>query len=250
MEQKRKAMEFDDLKTLFQRFNRKERYHLVHKACGGFKPSSEFCSDLHKALNVQVDPDTAWMGMDYHLDWLSAILAIMFDGSYEDFLADTPADTEDGREKRWEPAGRSGLVIEGNQQDLDLVILAKEKNSKKIHLIMIEAKLDSGWTTDQLKTKGQRLGELFPKSNIKLPGNGPTLCCHLVMMDSREDYSPRAPLESLPRWARKEVGSPRSVPRVRLTPAETNLLLKPVRTGGQGSDGTYPSWEIECIPIK
>jgi hypothetical protein len=92
-------------------------------------------------------PEDAWWATDYHIDCLAGALALFVkgeEGSRENLsgLSGLPE-----REYRW--------LVEGNQEDLDLVIVT-ERN-----LILIEAKAYSGWLNKQMKSKLERLNILY-----------------------------------------------------------------------------------------
>ena len=54
-------------------FNRKERFFLVGNALGNpdFHLSTDFQTKLNTAFGIQ-PPNSAFVAMDYHLDWLHA----------------------------------------------------------------------------------------------------------------------------------------------------------------------------------
>ena len=54
-------------------FNRKERFFLVGNALGNpdFQLSTDFQTKLNTAFGIQ-PPNSAFVAMDYHLDWLHA----------------------------------------------------------------------------------------------------------------------------------------------------------------------------------
>jgi hypothetical protein len=82
-------------------------------------------------------PDDVFVAMDYHIDWLHMSL----------WLA------QHGEPKGpWQDIDK---VASGNQEDIDLLVAFDAPDGP--HLIMLEAKLDTGWTNSQLASKAKRL---------------------------------------------------------------------------------------------
>ena len=86
-------------------------------------------------------PADALVAMDYHLDWLQMAL----------YLAATPA-------PEW-PVLNDGLV-EANQQDVDLLV-ALDDGDAQTHLVLLEAKMETGWTNAQMGAKARWLWCIF-----------------------------------------------------------------------------------------
>lgn len=240
-------MEFEDLKTLFQQFNRKERYHLVHYACGGFGVSRPFKKKVEEALGISLVMNKLWMAMDYHLDWLSAITRLLESNRPSDEAItrglDNPSNYLPGKKRI-----KMNQVLEGNQQDVDLLVLGQDAEDKDlIHLIMVEAKMDSAWTNAQIETKGSRIDNIFPKSGeIELPGPPRSkLKLHLLLMDKEEELTKNLTTDSLPTWAGDQI------PHIQLplaTGASGWPLFKPVRKDKKpGSEKEYKAWQLELV---
>ena len=111
-------------------------------------------------LTVPVD---AFVAMDYHFDWLQMAL----------YLTKLP----------W--TGRPLIentnpeLFEANQRDIDLLV-AFEDNATT-HLVMLEAKVETGWTNRQLDRKADRLCRIFgDPSRIDLAKP------HFVLLSPRE----------------------------------------------------------------
>ncbi len=155
-----------------QSFNRKERFILLSRALGveAFCLDPEFRRKLEQILNISV-PDNAFVAMDYHLDWIQVAL----------YLA------EKNRLSENDPA--PGLIcnknlelFKANHRDIDLLIGFQNESDHKTHLMLIEAKGDTGWTNKQLLSKVKRLKHIFRKD-----GPGVDLVVpHLVLMSPRE----------------------------------------------------------------
>lgn len=67
-----------DLLTLLESFNRKERYFVVAQATGTarMRLGSEFHAELGERIGLSV-PQSASVYLDYHLDWLFAAKAMV-----------------------------------------------------------------------------------------------------------------------------------------------------------------------------
>ena len=81
-------------------------------------------------------PGDAYVAMDYHLDWLQMAL----------YLADKP--------ERQERVPNDDLVA-GTQEDADLLVAFEGESTT--HLVLVEAKVETGWTNKQLKSKADGL---------------------------------------------------------------------------------------------
>lgn len=130
-----------DLIWLLKSFNRKERFFLVGQALGNkeFRISEDFRKIISDKIGLEIPPD-AFAAMDYHLDWIYASLYCAEKGTTE-FIADNP------------------LGLNSNQEDVDFII-AFNKNGVS-HIVLIEAKAESGWTNKQLGSKADKLKSIF-----------------------------------------------------------------------------------------
>lgn len=120
-------------------FNRKERFFLIGEALGNpdFRLSNDFRTRLSAAFGVPV-PANALVAMDYHLDWIHASL----------FLASPGVD-----ERAVHP--NTDAIATGNIEDTDLLVAFEE--GQITHLMLIEAKAETGWTNRQMDSKAGRL---------------------------------------------------------------------------------------------
>ncbi|MCP1727605.1 hypothetical protein J2T60_001605 [Natronospira proteinivora] len=141
-----------------RKFNRKERYHLIRKVVIG-RPmglQDDFKKSLESELGIRI-PQNPYVAMDYHLDWISAAYHL---GSKGVVVED--AVRESRRYSNYPGQQEDGLpLLSGNQEDVDLLVAFREKD--QVVLILIEAKLDSGWSGEQLASKGNRLDAIFKK---------------------------------------------------------------------------------------
>ena len=132
-----KAM--SDLIKHLRSFNRKERFILLREALGTDRLGDAFRRQLGGSIGVGVPAD-AFVAMDYHLDWLQMAL----------YLADNPSPPE--------RIPNDDLVV-GNQEDADLLV-AFDRDATT-HVVLIEAKVETAWTTSQLESKARRLRRIL-----------------------------------------------------------------------------------------
>ena len=138
-----------ELITHLQSFNRKERFILLREALGAdtFCLDNDFRERLGNLLGLTVPAD-AFVAMDYHLDWLQMAL----------YLARTPDPPR--------PIPKEAVLGDGqkdineNQMDVDLLVAFDE--GATTHLVLLEAKMETGWTNRQMCKKAARLKQIFP----------------------------------------------------------------------------------------
>lgn len=130
-------------------FNRKERFFLIGDALGNpdFQLSTDFRSRLSAAFGIQ-PPSSAFVAMDYHLDWIHASLFLTLPGIDEEAIH---LNTE--------------TVASGNQEDVDLFVAFEEGDIT--HLLLVEAKATTGWTNKQTLSKAERLQRIFGTDGAK-----------------------------------------------------------------------------------
>ena len=131
-----------DLIELLKSFNRKERFFLIGQALGNedFILSEQFRDVLRNKIGIEI-PKDAFVAMDYHWDWIYASLYCAQNNTTE-FIAENPE-----------------LKLNSNQEDADLIVAFCRDGVN--HLIMIEAKAESGWTNKQFLSKADRLKFIF-----------------------------------------------------------------------------------------
>lgn len=96
-----------------------------------------------------VVPADAFVAMDYHLDWICVALTLAR-GASEDAVH-----PNDGG-------------ITGNQEDVDLLVAYEAQGAT--HLVLLEAKAETGWTNKQMTSKAARLRALFGDDGERWPG--------------------------------------------------------------------------------
>ena len=135
--------------------NRKERFYLLRATLGEatFRLDERFRAQLQSCLSgvprgaVSIPPD-AFVAMDYHLDWIAMALRL---------AADKPERVHPDRFPLRDIANDE--LVSGTQQDVDLLVAFPD--GPTTHLVMIEAKGDTGWRNDQLDEKAERLARIF-----------------------------------------------------------------------------------------
>jgi len=127
-----------------RRLNRKERFFLIGMALGkpDFGLDAAFRERLSAGFGVAV-PDTAFVAMDYHLNWIYAAAALAF-----------------GTPIRGAVHDNASGAIDGTQEDVDLLV-AFEDDSGLNHLIMLEAKGVTPYSNRQFEHKMSRLRTIF-----------------------------------------------------------------------------------------
>jgi len=164
-----------------EKLNRKERFFLIGMVLGNpkFKLDPMFQQRLSTKFNVVI-PDTAFVAMDYHLNWIYAAAALTF------------SSPESGR--IYENA--SG-AIDGTQEDVDLLV-AFEDVSGLSHLIMLEAKGFTAFSNRQFAHKMDRLKSIFGEKGNRWPEVKP----YFGLISSRE--SGKIKTDICPSWLKVE----------------------------------------------
>ena len=173
-----------DLIDHLRSFNRKERFILLREALGRDTLGDAFRRRLSDAIGVAV-PDGAFVAMDYHLDWLQMAL----------YLARTPSPSHPIPKGDVLGSGQQGF--NENQMDIDLLVAFDEGATTR--LLLLEAKMETGWTNRQMLRKAERLRQIFgdrPDRSLADP-------CFLLV-------SPRPPqqlkVDTWPGWMKREGG--------------------------------------------
>ena len=151
------------LMELLESFNRKERFFLIGDALGNrtFRLSSDFRAKISKAFGIE-PPISAFVAMDYHLDWIHASLFLTQQGNDDETVH---MNTE--------------TVATGTQEDIDLLIVFEVEDIT--HILLLEAKAATGWTNKQTLSKANRLERIFGPDGAKYPRTKP----HFGLMSPR-----------------------------------------------------------------
>jgi len=164
-----------------ERLNRKERYFLIGMALGNpeFKLNSEFRQKLSEKYCLAV-PDTAFVAIDYHLNWIFSAVALAFDSPVRDNIFNN-----------------KGGIIDGTQEDVDLLVAFEDKSSMN-HVIMLEAKGFTAFSNRQFTHKMDRLKSIFGEKGNRWPKVKP----YFGLISSRE--SGKLKTNICPSWLKVE----------------------------------------------
>jgi hypothetical protein len=194
-------------------FNRKERFFLVGTALGNpaFRLDSAFSRRLGDTFALQV-PSDVFVAMDYHLDWIYGSAYLSQEGV--------------------SPSGNHLNIagnISGNQEDVDLIVAFDA--GETTHVIMLEAKAETGWTNKQADSKAERLTAMFGVEGDAFPHLRP----HFGLI------SPRPPRHLItdrwPSWMRSPGGAPLWMDL--LVPPGRRKLTRCDVSGKRAKDGGY-----------
>ena len=172
-------------------FNRKERFFLVARALGNprFRLGEEFRKELGYRFGLQIPEEDVFVAMDYHFDWIQTSLYLYGHAQGDGAVYSNRGD--DG-----------GKLITGNQEDIDLIVAFA--SNETTHIMLIEAKAETGWGNLQMKSKANRLGRIF--GDGKRGDAVPNVLPHFALMSPRRHK--RLLTTSWPQWMRPESGEP------------------------------------------
>ncbi len=164
-----------NLIDILKSFNRKERFFLVGTALGNktFSLGKEFKNALEGKIGIQIVGEV-FVAMDYHLDWIDVSIKL-WNG---DIAVGNKFQNKDGQ-------------INKNQEDIDLIIAFN--SGRKYHLVLIEAKAETGWTNKQMDSKVKRFTEMFGNDGKKQDN----LELHFYLMSPRK---PKRINKDWPKW--------------------------------------------------
>jgi hypothetical protein len=215
---------------VLERFNRKERNILIRDALGHeqnhLRLSGHFRERVRNSVGLaEPIPEDAWWATDYHINWLAGGLAIYMNG--------------------WplpHSIPNSGL-IEGNQEDVDLIIAAGEQ------VLLIEAKAYGAWGRRQIQSKLERFELLHSFYTTLEHGSTRRVRFRLLLL------SPRRPQKlnlHCPSWLR-EGAVDSEIPWMELRAAEApHSILEVTRCdedGNRAAKGGF--WRcVECGSSK
>lgn len=192
-------------------FNAKERFilleNVLEKPGLNFQLSSSFLLDVKTKLNLNIPPNPPFFAIDYHLNWLCAALTLSFDERYKNI-----DNLENFKiEKIVTKSSDSGKVhnfatVEGNQEDIDMVLCWEHEGKYK--LILIEAKATTAWDIGQLQSKAERLGLMLgmderPKGELINFNNLDVSFILISPSKPGEDTEFKKTLETNPEWLPK-----------------------------------------------
>ncbi len=194
-------------------FNRKERFFLVGAALGNptFQLNSAFSQRLGVAFALEA-PSDVFVAMDFHMDWIYASAYL----------------SQEGVNASGKHPNTAGLVS-GNPEDVDLIVAFDAGGTT--HVIMLEAKVETGWTNKQLYSKMKRLTAIFGTKGDKFPQLRP----HFGLMSPRPPR--RLVTDCWPSWMLSPKGTPMWMKLA--APLGRRKLTRCDVSGKQDKDGGY-----------
>lgn len=167
-------------------FNRKERYYVFRELVTKTDPrlSSDFADRLEKVIGVRPDPETCFLAVDYHLDWISAAVFLVRSGNLKEGSSLGELVETRGSEP-FDGSHRAGApVMTGSQEDVDALLAFQQDGIT--HLVFIEAKADTAWSLSQLRSKGVRFLDIFGQpdgsNDCDYDLGGEKVRCHLALL--------------------------------------------------------------------
>ena len=210
------------LATALESFNRKERNLVVRDILGHAKDPLRLSDDFRKRVEAKVASletiraDACWW-TDYHINWLAGALAMFIKGGAA--LSDVPFPNPE--------SSRRSTLIEGNQEDIDLVITTGD------HLILIEAKAYGAFEIEQLRSKLARLDILY-KFYWELAGKSqPRVWFHFLLLSRRKP--PESDLRC-PAWTCEGMENRSEIPWIPLPLRDKTLKVTRCAEPGERSD--------------
>ena len=168
------------------RMQRKERQALFLEVVGhrALRPSPAFLARVSEELGITFPDASEVHGyLDFHLDWV--YVALVLAGEEE---------PDEGPKFRVRDGG-----IDATPEDVDLLLAFDEAD--RTHLILIEAKLDTGFTTSQIRSKAKRLRQIFGDDGCAIPGVEPHFLLSSPTRSRRLDD--RLDDHDVPTWMRR-----------------------------------------------
>lgn len=138
-----------------------------------FSLNSNFSEALGDLIEDWI-PYDAFVAMDYHLDWIQMAL----------YWADNQRSSGG--------IVRNDGLVHANQEDVDLLVAFEDEDKGQTHLVLIEAKADTGWSNEQLLSKAHRLKDIFDENALTF------VTPHFVLMSP--DRPERVATDEWPRW--------------------------------------------------
>ncbi len=161
-------------------FDSHERGILLQWSTGAdFRLSADLRGQLGETLEPLTVPATAFVAMDYTLDWMYAAVRRYLE----------PQTAGPGKPHIWPQAGQLAASIE----DVDLLIAWQDDQPR---LLLLEAKGFTGWDNSQLLRKVTRLGSIFGELERE------AIDVHFILVGPR--HSAGVKTDAWPAWLLKE----------------------------------------------
>ena len=250
-------------------FNRKERDHLAKLAyCGSsrLELSAKFRSDLESVLgpaSIKIpEDDGVFFGMDYHLNWLFCAIWASHKLPDENSAYENPQGYWRLPKRRKKKDEKTVVVhdtvrlLEQNQEDVDFIVAFHQPSDNRLKVILIEAKLDTGWDSVQFARKVGRIDNI--SRACKQAGFDPCIDWSIVLLSPTRPTKEQLKLpvkakepndfsnNRLPDWVFRDGNNVDSIPHLMFnppSPAENNGRKTVKRLGR--SEPAIGYWEIE-----
>lgn len=202
-------------------FNRKERDHLMKFALSESPDYPEISENLWDRIapngpgSEKPDKAKMFIGMDYHLNWLFAALKLSEKHTSSQLQPQPNTWPESLKDKPSRPP------IQDNQEDVDLLV-AFRGDGNTLHLVLIEAKFDTGWGSKQFRSKAQRLNAIkavtdeYNHLNVEWKF---VLASPSHSGPARGAFAPSS-LSQLPDWISQGAGEAKAVPHIQFGPGK------------------------------
>lgn len=202
-----------------------------------------FCERLAEVVDVNKDSlKHAWWATDFHFDWLAGALLTFMKGQPPNAQANTsmPANAKS--------EGKVRLVM-GNQEDIDLVVVAHDPAAGQYDLILFEAKAYGRFNEKQYKRKMNRLELLYAfytglrRESTQANDSPHNIVFHYVA------YSPNEPKRLEPvrlPWESNVATKPKhTYLRLRLSGSSILAVKRCDAEGDESIEGTH--WKCELL---
>ncbi len=223
-----------DLLDILASYNRKERFILLTQVVRGdraLEVGDQFREKLAAATGVTVPDEVPFMAMDFHLNWLYGALWEAAGGDIGQQI-DVPTYDVEGADPR--------QAIEPTQEDIDLIMGWRDGGT--VHLVLLEAKGHTGWSTKQMLSKAVRLQAIFHGDERVSQYARQHLAVHLVLAGLKLPTDAREFRKDWPQDVREMNTSTSGDPCfLSLTPANTTLrkVGRLSEKGKPSKDGAY-----------
>ena len=139
-------------------FNRKERFILLEQATSQtlrIQLNDSYRGKLATQIGKEI-PESAYVAMDYHLNWLAAAVQVLAKGN-----VDVEVDLD------------LAAALGSNQEDIDLLVAWTDQSDTN-HLVLVEAKAHTAWSNSQITSKMKRLNVILESAAFQTSGIKPS----------------------------------------------------------------------------
>ncbi|HEX7927925.1 MAG TPA: hypothetical protein VF678_10050 [bacterium] len=193
--------------------------------------NAHFGRELKRVLQLPMSvPSTAFVAVDYHIDWLYGAVGIAQSGVDPKLFFQSAKENRPRKNPNHysRAAKQYEREIAGSQEDIDLLIAFADAQGH-VHLIFGEAKFDQDWDRKQLHRKCERLktwSEFAAQNNCDVSS-------YLVLLSPKKPGKVRSILKSGVAMAGELARGHAELPWI---PLKTNrAFLKVERCNGRGA---------------